>query len=139
MANKSFWTSFPGILTGIASLLTATIAFLTFLSDGNDKPDNHLTDCQRVYSIEIVPQKYSIYAGTTLPLTATIKDKKNQLILNCIIKWKSNHSNIVIVTDNGVAKGMKFGIGLITAECNGKIAKAKLYIGDPKTGLYPSD
>lgn len=37
--TKSFWTTLPGLMTGIASLLTATVTLLAFLHGGKKSED----------------------------------------------------------------------------------------------------
>jgi len=45
--HKSFWTTLPGLLTGIASLTTAMVALMTFMSAqraNNNKPAENQVD-----------------------------------------------------------------------------------------------
>ena len=46
-----------------------------------------------VYEVKILPEKFSIFVGSTVPLTAELRDKKGN-VLKRPVKWSSNNSNM---------------------------------------------
>jgi uncharacterized protein YjdB len=90
----------------------------------------------RVAEVRIVPNEFSIYAGSTVPLKAELRDK-NGNVLDRPVKWSSRNLDIAQVSTTGVVKGMKFGIAEIVAEYEGVHADATIYVGNPQTGVFP--
>jgi trimeric autotransporter adhesin len=86
--------------------------------------------------IRVLPEKYSILAGTTLPLKAELRDKRGNLV-DRTVTWRSENTKVAYVTETGVVKGMSFGITEIVAASEGVEGRAKVFIGNPQTGLYP--
>lgn len=86
--------------------------------------------------IRVLPEKYSILAGATLPLKVELRDKRGNLV-DRPVKWRSEDTNVAYVTETGVVKGMSFGIAGIIAESGGVEGRAKLFVGNPQTGMYP--
>ena len=86
--------------------------------------------------IRVVPEQFSIFAGDTFPLKAELRDTRGKLV-DRPVEWESTNDDIAIVTTTGVVKGFRFGIVKIVAKREGMRGCAKLFIGNPKTGMYP--
>ena len=86
--------------------------------------------------IRLLPEKYSILSGDSFPLKAELLDKKGALV-DRPLKWHSEDTDVAYVTSTGVVKGMGFGITEIVAESDGVKGCAKIFIGNPKTKMYP--
>jgi hypothetical protein len=86
--------------------------------------------------ILVLPEKWSIFAGDSFPLKAELRDTRGKLV-DRPVNWRSKNTRVARVTVTGVVKGMRFGMTEIIAESGGIEGRAKLFIGDPKTGMYP--
>jgi uncharacterized protein YjdB len=86
--------------------------------------------------IRVLPEEYSILAGTTLPLKVELRDKRGNLVERPV-RWRSADTKVAYVTETGVVKGMGFGITEIFAESEGVQGRATVFIGNPQTGAYP--
>ncbi len=63
-SKKMFWTSLPGILTGVAGLITAIVSLLVYLTDGNNLSNNEPSPIKNTRNITAI--NTSKYIGNHL-------------------------------------------------------------------------
>ncbi len=63
-SKKMFWTSLPGILTGVAGLITAIVSLLVYITDGNNLSNNEPSQIKNTRNITAI--NTSKYIGNHL-------------------------------------------------------------------------
>ena len=83
-----------------------------------------------VAGIDLTPRNSSIDSGSTVQLTATVRDFHNQVIPNAVVAWTSAPSTIVTVTA-GLVTGVAPGMGVVTASSGGVFAADTITVKRP--------
>jgi uncharacterized protein YjdB len=81
-----------------------------------------------IESIAVSPPTATVPVGTTLPLTASLRDADGQVLSEVRISWASEDPTIASVSASGVVTGIRVGSVLVAASARGKDAFARLTI-----------
>jgi uncharacterized protein YjdB len=73
-----------------------------------------------VTTVTIAPTSASVAAGSTVALTATVKDAQGNVMTGQTIAWTSSNTAAATVNASGVVTGVAAGSVIITATCAGK-------------------
>ena len=72
-----------------------------------------------VASVTVTPADPTLPAGTTLALTATMKDSSANVLTGRVVTWASGSTGVGTVDGNGVVTGVSAGTTVITATSEG--------------------
>ena len=95
----------------LAIVLLVLVFFAFFKKDGGEDDDD---SDDVTYVVTIDPSTINVNVGSSVILTATVKNSKNEQVTNPEIEWKINDTNIATV-DKGVVKGVTIGKTKVTA------------------------
>jgi len=122
--KKSFWTSLPGILTGIAAVIGSIAALY---SAGVFGPER-----EKVASVEVDPYRTVIETEARITLRAMPKDPQGNFLNERVVNWSSSNPRVVSVSSNGVVTGRAGGTSEITATCEGIVGKAQITVKEKR-------
>jgi len=94
-----------------------------------------------VASVVVTPATASWTVGVKLPLSATVKDRNNNVMAGQLVTWTSNNTAIATVDSTGTTLGIAAGTVTITATVAGVSGTATLTEQTPVAGsgqLYPN-
>jgi uncharacterized protein YjdB len=81
-----------------------------------------------VASVEVTPASAGITAGQTVPLTATLKDRKGKTLSGPAVSWSSSNTAVATVDANGVVLAVAAGPATITATSEGQSGTAAITV-----------
>ena len=81
-----------------------------------------------VTSVTVAPSTPSVNAGSTVTLTATVKDQNGNVMTGQTITWSTSNSAIATVNASGVVSGVAAGTATITATCSAKSGSATVTV-----------
>ena len=110
-------------------------AIITAESGGASK-DVGITVEQASAEISITPAAATLTAiGESLPLSAEVKDSKNQSILNAPVSWSSRNTAVVRVSPQGLVTARGNGKVTITAKSGAKSATSEITVEQVATTI----
>lgn len=122
------------ILNGVLVTRGSGVAVLScYAEDGCGAGDAVIVEVyEPVESVKIVDAPDTVYTGTEVPLTASVKpaDAKYKQVT-----WSVSDERLAAVDENGVLTPLKAGNVTVIAEAEGKKAKKQLKIVKPVTSL----
>lgn len=86
-----------------------------------------------VASVVLSPATVSVAAGSTVPLTATLKDSAGSALSGRTVSWASSNGGVAPVSGAGVVTGVTAGAATITATSEGKSGTATVTVTAPPT------
>jgi len=81
-----------------------------------------------VTTVTIAPTSASVAAGSTVALTATVKDAQGNVMTGQTIAWTSSNTAAATVNASGVVTGVAAGSATITATCAGKTGTSAITV-----------
>ena len=84
-----------------------------------------------VAGIDLTPSNPAIDSGSTVQLTATVRDFHNQVIPNAAVAWASAPASIVTVSSTGLVTGVAPGMAVVTATSGGAFAADTITVKRP--------
>jgi uncharacterized protein YjdB len=81
-----------------------------------------------VTTVTIAPASASVAAGSTVALTATVKDAQGNVMTGQTIAWTSSNTAAATVNASGVVTGVAAGSATITATCAGKTGTSAITV-----------
>lgn len=81
-----------------------------------------------VGAVVVSPPNGSLMTGSTLQLTATLKDSQNKIITGRPIAWSSSAPALASVSETGMVSGAIAGSAKITASCEGKSGSCSITV-----------
>jgi len=84
-----------------------------------------------VAGIDLTPRNPAIDSGSTVQLTATVRDVHNQVIPNAAVTWASAPASIVTVSSTGLVTGVAPGMAVVTASSGGAFAADTITVKRP--------
>ena len=110
-------------------------AIITAESGGASK-DVGITVAQTSAEISIAPASATLTAlGETLPLSAAVRDAKNQSIPDATVSWSSSNTAVVRVSPRGLVTARGNGKAIITAKSGAKSATAEITVEQVATTI----
>jgi uncharacterized protein YjdB len=106
--------------SGKLTAVTAGTATITGTSEGKSGTSAVTISTAAVGSVSVQPQGQSIVQGTSLQLTAIVKDQFENVATNRAVTWSSNNTQVATVTQAGLVTGTGPGTVTITATSEGK-------------------
>lgn len=140
MSNKkSFWATLPGILTGIAGVITAVGGLLLILHQaGVIRPGPPAP--KAVASVEVNPATASVRVGETMQLTATPKDAGGNVLAGRPLNWTNSNAAVATLSSTGLVTGAMPGTAMIAATSEGKSGTVTvLVISSPSNNSPATD
>ncbi len=115
-----------GLVTGIAPGLST----ITATSEGKTG-NSSVTVPVPVASVSVNPATYTLSAGATVQLTATLKDASGNLLTGRTVTWSSSNPAAASVDGGGLVTGEEIGSATITATTEGKSGTAQITVIAP--------
>jgi alpha-tubulin suppressor-like RCC1 family protein len=117
-----------GVVTGV----TVGQAIITATAEGKTARATITVRPVPAASVIITPDSTSIVLGSTVTLTAQVKDDQGTTLPDRLVRWQSNAPTVVSIDSlSGVAKGLAGGSALITATSEGKSRTARIVVQVP--------
>jgi len=83
----------------------------------------------RVANVAISPAgSQTVFQGTTLQLSATLRDAQNNILTGRTVNWTTSNPAIATVSSSGLVTGVALGSVQITAESEGAAASVQLNV-----------
>jgi uncharacterized protein YjdB len=92
-------------------------------------------DGTAVDSIVVAPQTASVQVGSSLSLTAEVRDASGALLPSVDVTWTSEDGSIAVVSQDGIVTGVSAGTVRIAASFWGKNAVANIVVSPALTVL----
>lgn len=120
-SNDAVATVSPdGVVTGVAPGTTTISA----TSEGKSGSASVTVTRKPVGSVEVTPPSAEINAGTTLQLSATVRDTSGDVVTDREVTWTSSDESVATVSTSGVVSALDVGTATITAVSEGKSGSA---------------
>ncbi|MCC6243438.1 MAG: Ig-like domain-containing protein [Gemmatimonadaceae bacterium] len=121
--------SATGVVTGVAPggpvLITAT-------SEGRAGTAAITVTSSAVASVGVTPAVASVVRGTSVPLTATLRDATGAVITNEPVGWTTSNAAVATVSTSGVVTGVATGGPVtVTATAGGRSGSAAVTVVPP--------
>lgn len=87
-----------------------------------------------VASVALTPANPTVELGSTLPLTATVKDAQGNALTGRTVSWSSSNAAVAAVTQVGVVSGVAEGGVTISATAGGQTGTTQVLVKYP----YPA-
>jgi len=126
--------SASGLVTGVA----AGSATITATSEGKSGTSAITVTNVPVASVTVTPATANLLVGSTLQLTATLKDALGNPLSGRVVTWASNAPGVTAVSGTGLVTGLGIGGVTITATSEGQSGSSAVtvsLVNDP-TPLY---
>jgi hypothetical protein len=78
----------------------------------------------RVASVEVSPATATVLAGSTVELTATLKDANGSVLVGRAVTWASSALGVATVSAGGLVTGLTLGAATISATSEGQTGSA---------------
>ncbi len=109
-----------GLVTGVG----AGSATITATSEGKSGTSSVTVTSASVASVTVSPTSANVGVGTTVQLTATLKDSAGNVLTGRAVTWTSSASGVATVSGSGLVTGVAAGTATITATSGGKSGAA---------------
>lgn len=86
------------------------------------------TSAPTVGSVTVSPTTASVAAGSTVSLTATVRDQNGNTMSSPAPSWTSSNTAVATVSSNGTVSGVSSGSATITASAGGRSASAAITV-----------
>jgi uncharacterized protein YjdB len=87
----------------------------------------------RAAHVAIAPGDSAIDVGTTIQLTASVRDAANVTLPGRLVTWRSSDSTIATVSGGGEVRARALGVATISATSDGASGQVALRVRDPAT------
>lgn len=85
-----------------------------------------------VNNVSISPAgSQTVFLGSTLPLTAVLRDANNNVLTGRTVNWTTSNPSIATVSNNGLVTGVALGNVQITAESEGRTGSVSVFVTPP--------
>ncbi len=108
--------SATGMVTGVA----AGAATITATSEGKSGTAAVTISNVAVGSVVVQPQNPTIMQGTSVQLSATVRDVNGVVVTDRVVTWSTSSASVATVSASGVVTGVGSGAVTITATSEGK-------------------
>jgi len=122
--------SSSGVVTGIA----AGTATITAASEGQTGTSTVTVTAPApipVASVSVSPASPSVQTGSTVTLSATMRDANNNVLTGRTVSWTTSASSVATVSSSGVVTGIAAGTATITATSEGKTGTSTVTVSAP--------
>jgi trimeric autotransporter adhesin len=117
-------SSSPGVATvsssGLVTAVAAGSTTITATSEGKSGTAAVTISTVAVGSVTVQPQSPLILLGTSIQLSATVRDVNGVVVTNRVVTWSTSNAAVATVTSAGVVTGVGGGTATITATSEGK-------------------
>ncbi len=113
---------------GLVTALAPGIAQVIALVDTVQGFAEVTVENEPIDSVELTPTSASIFIGDTTQLAAVAKSADDSDLPNRVITWSTSDNRIATVDMNGLVTAVAPGVITITAEAEGKTAKADITV-----------
>jgi trimeric autotransporter adhesin len=125
-------SSSPGVgtvsTTGLVTAVAAGATTITATSEGKTGTAAVTISNVAVGSVTVQPQGPSIMQGTSVQLSATVRDVNGVVVTDRVVTWSTSNSAVASVTSAGVVTGVGVGTATITATSEGKFGTTVLNV-----------
>ncbi len=116
--------SASGTITAVAPGTTT----ITATSEGKSGTATVTVTNFAVATVNVQPQNNTIFAGSSIQLSATLTDVNGAPATNRAVTWSSNNTSVATVSSNGLVSGIATGTATITATSEGKSGSATVTV-----------
>src|SRR5690606_16063559 len=118
-----------GVVRGVATGKTTVTA-----RAGNRSASASVTvSATPVGSVTVSPAQASVPAGTTVQLTAEVKDAEGNVLDDRAVTWSSSDTTVATVSTSGLVTGVAAGTATITAASGDKSGSAEVTVTPPSS------
>src|SRR5437867_9458777 len=114
--------------SGLVRGVTAGSATITATCEGQSGTVSATVTSPSVASVTVSPAAANLGIGTTLLLTATLKDSVGNVLTGRTVAWTSNASGVATVDASGLVTGVTAGAATITATSGAKSGTAAVTV-----------
>ncbi|HEY0527696.1 MAG TPA: Ig-like domain-containing protein [Gemmatimonadaceae bacterium] len=118
--------------TGLVTAVAAGTASVTATSEGKVGSTNVTVAAPPptpvVTTVTVSPASASVDEGSTVTLTATVKDQLGNTMTGQSVQWSSNNTSAATVNQSGVVTGVLAGAATVTATVAGKIGTSSITV-----------
>jgi uncharacterized protein YjdB len=90
-----------------------------------------------VATVAISPASASVAVGSTLQLSAVLKDANGNVLTGRSVTWTSDNAAVALVSASGLVTGLVLGSATITATSEGRSGTAALTVANAGAGPQP--
>jgi uncharacterized protein YjdB len=124
-----------GLVTGIAAGGPVTI---TATTEGKSGTGSITVTPVPVATVTVTPSPATVAVGGTQPLTATLKDANNNVLVGRVVTWSSNAPSVASVNaSNGVVTGVSSGSATVTATSESQSGTSSVTVTPSAGGTGP--
>jgi trimeric autotransporter adhesin len=105
---------------GVVTAVAPGSATITATSEGKSGSAQVTTTNVAVGSVAIQPQGPALLLGSSVQLSAVVRDVNGNVVTGRAVTWSSSNTAYVTVSSSGVATGVTLGDATITATSEGK-------------------
>jgi uncharacterized protein YjdB len=132
--NAAATVSGTGLVTGVA----AGSATVTATSEGKSGSSTvAVTDPPppppppAVASVTVAPTSATVERGSTVQLTATVRDASGNVLTGRAVSWTSSNTSAATVSGSGLVTGVAAGSATVSATSEGKSGSSNVTITEP--------
>src|SRR6266702_1817005 len=122
--------------TGFVTGVTAGSATITATSEGKSGTSAITVVHMPVASVTVTPASGTVPAGSSLQLTATLKDANGNPLVGRTVTWQSGSTSAATVNGSGLVSGVAAGSATITATSEGQSGTSAITVTPPGTQQF---
>ena len=122
---------------GLVTAVGAGTTTITATSEGKSGAAQVIVNAAAtpVASVAVNPDSTNLTAGSSVTLSATVRDASGGVLTGRTVTWSSSQATVATVSTSGVVNAISNGTATITATSEGKSGTAKIVVAPPANAV----